>query len=148
MKTSLKAENRWILGLLGVALISGVALVAAASPASVAEEAPPWLTLAASARTPAYDNKVPAVVLVDEGNSKVEEDGRVTTTSRYAVRILTNEGRHRAIARVSYLTDTGKVRDMRAWLIRPSEQVKKYGKDQTLDIAGAPNASSTRYASS
>src|SRR6185369_6331976 len=34
---------------------------------------------------------------------------------------------------------SGKVKDMRAWLVRPSEEVKKYGKDQTLDIAIAAN---------
>ncbi|HEV8487863.1 MAG TPA: DUF3857 domain-containing protein, partial [Blastocatellia bacterium] len=145
MKTSLNVGNRWILGSLTAVAISCVALccvalVASASPASVAEEAPSWLTLAASATAPAYDKKVPAVVILDEQNVKVEEDGRVTTTARYAIKILTNEGKRRAVAHVTYLTDTGKVREMRAWLIRPSEQVKKYGKDQTLDVSGALNA--------
>ena len=133
-----------ILGSLRGAIISCFALscitfVAAASPAPAGDEAPPWLRQAASLSPPAYDKKVPAVVLLDEGNMKVEEDGRVTTTARFAVKILTTEGRRRALAQVSYLTDSGKVREMHAWLIRPSEQVKKYGKDQTMDIAGDPN---------
>jgi hypothetical protein len=39
------------------------------------------------------------VVLVDESNMIVAEDGRVTTTSIYAVRILNREGRGNASQR-------------------------------------------------
>ena len=144
MKSTFKDIHKRSAGALFPAAISCfalcyVALAAIASPALVAEEAPSWLTLAASATPPAYDKKVPAVVLLDEQNLKVEEDGRVTTTTRYAIKILTNEGRKRAVARAIYITNAGKVREMRAWLIRPSDQVKKYGKDQTLDVADATN---------
>ena len=143
MKTSLRrTDSRVLASLCAAALLCAsccVTFVASASPVPAGDEAPPWLRQAATATAPAYDKKVPAVVLLDEGNRKVEEDGRVTTTARYALRILTNEGRKRARARVSYITDGGKVRELHAWLIRPNEQVKKYGKDQTLDLAGAPN---------
>jgi hypothetical protein len=67
---------------------------------------------------------VPAVVLLDEATTTVGEDGRLTTTKTYAVRILTNEGRAYAFAAAGYETDSGKIRDIRAWLIRPSGQTK------------------------
>ena len=35
------------------------------------------------------------VVLVDESRMTVDPDGRLTTTSRYAVRILSHEGREK-----------------------------------------------------
>ena len=38
-----------------------------------------------------------------------------------------------------YLTKSGKVREMTAWLIRPNGFVKKYGKDQTVDVISDPN---------
>jgi hypothetical protein len=55
------------------------------------------------------------------------------------VRILTREGRSLVTASKVYMTDTGKVREMRAWLIRPSGEIKKYGKDQTIDAAISDN---------
>ena len=81
----------------------------------------------------------PSVVLLDESVMTIGNDGRITTTSTYAVRILKREGRDEAVAREIYMTDTGKVREMKAWLIRPGGEVKRYGKDQTLDVASANN---------
>jgi hypothetical protein len=109
------------------------------STALAGDEAPVWLQQAASQKVPAYDKAVPAVVLLDDSTMAVGEDGRITTTSTYAVRILKREGRAEAVAREFYMTDTGKVREMKAWLIRPNGEVKRYGKDQTLDIASADN---------
>lgn len=110
-----------------------------AANAFAGEEAPPWLQQAAAQKAPAYDKTVPAVVLLDESVMTIGDDGRITTTSTYAVRILQREGRDEAIARESYMTDTGKVREMKAWLIRPNGEVKRYGKEQTMDVASANN---------
>ncbi|HEV3469130.1 MAG TPA: DUF3857 domain-containing protein [Pyrinomonadaceae bacterium] len=116
-------------------LLAACAVPAAARTPPAGDEPPAWLTAAAAAPAPAYDKKVPAVVLHSERSMTVGEDGRVVTTTTYAVRILKREGRSEASAREIYTTDTGKVREMRAWLIRPSGQVKKYGKDDTMDLA-------------
>lgn len=102
---------------------------------AVGDEAPPWLQQAAALKVPVYDKKVSTVVLVDESTMTVGEDGRVVTVSSYAVRILNQDGRKSAVARVGYQTDTGKVRDFRAWLIRPGGSTKIYGKDQIVDEA-------------
>lgn len=111
-----------------------------ATPAFAAgDDAPAWLRQAAALPIPAYDKKVPAVVLVDESTMTVGEDGRVTTVAMYAVRILNNEGRKEAVALNGYETDISKVNDLRAWLIRPSGQVKSYGKDSIIDEAMALN---------
>src|SRR5262245_55357457 len=105
----------------------------------VADDPPPWLKAAASATLPSYDKKVNAVVLLDESRKKVYEDGRITTIDYYAVRILSREGRSKAVARTIYNTDSEKVKEMRAWLIRPSGEVKSYGKNQILDAALVDN---------
>ena len=88
---------------------------------------------------PEFRKRRPAVVLWDESRIAVDEDGRVITTNYYAVKILTRDGRDEARASEVYNTDTGKVREMRAWLIRPSGEVKKYGKGETLDMAIVDN---------
>lgn len=103
--------------------------------AAFGDEAPLWLQQAAALKVPAYDKKISTVVLVDESKMTVGEDGRVITVSSYAVRILTQDGRKSAVARVGYATDTGKVRDFRAWLIRPAGSTKAYGKDHIIDEA-------------
>ena len=110
-------------------------LLSASSALAFADDAPAWLRQAAALPVPTFDKKVGAVVLVDNSTLTVAEDGQVTSVSTYAVRILNHEGRDEASAAVGYETDFGKVKDFRAWLIRPSGQVKTYGKDQIVDQA-------------
>ena len=125
---------------LSLMIVAGFcAFAVIAAKARAGDEAPAWLRAVASTATAAYSKNVPAVVLLAEREVRVEDDGKVTTTERRAVKVLSNEGRGEASAGVSYLTDVGKVRDMRAWIIRPSGAVKKFGKDDALDLAGAPN---------
>lgn len=116
-------------------ICAGFALVLCAAPALAAgaEEAPTWLQQAAAIKNPTYDKDVPAVVLRKEQALTLSNDGRLTTVTTFAVRILTREGREYAEAGELYLTNTGKVRDMTAWLIRPNGYVKKYGKDDIED---------------
>jgi transglutaminase-like putative cysteine protease len=116
-----------------------IVILWAAPTLAFGDDAPAWLRQAAALTTPAYDKNVSIVVLVDESAMTVSEDGRVTTVSTYAVRILNREGRGAAVASDLYDTDMGKVREIKAWLIRPSGQVKSYGKDDTIDQAAALN---------
>ncbi len=112
------------------------ALIALAAPAfAIGEDMPAWLGQAAAASAPAYKKDVPAVVLHKEETVTIGEDQRLTTVTTYAVRVLTREGRAYASAYEFYDSGTGKVRDMRAWLIRPGGSVKKYGKNETVDEA-------------
>jgi len=120
-------------------MILCLALIATAATALAGDDVPAWLQQAAAQKAPAYDKSVPAVVLLKEANVSVGEDGRIVTTTTYAVRVLTREGRREAIAHEGYLTDSGKVREMKAWLIRPDGSFKRYGKDETADVAGDTN---------
>ncbi|HEX5732740.1 MAG TPA: DUF3857 domain-containing protein [Blastocatellia bacterium] len=115
------------------------ALTLLAMPARAGDDVPQWLRTCASTSAPAYAKKVPAVVLFTEQQDKVDDDGRVTTTERYAVRILTGEGRDYAMATASYRTDGGRVREIRAWMISPSGRVKKYEKNEVADLAMVDN---------
>ena len=125
---------------LRISFLCGVLLLAAGVTfASPAEEAPQWLQQAAAIKVPVYDKEVPGVVLRTEQNIVVNDDGRLTTTVTYAVRILTRDGRALADAMEMYLTKSGKINDMHAWLIRPNGVVKKYGKDEIADRVSDPN---------
>lgn len=101
-----------------------------------ADDPPQWLLDAAKAPTPVYSIKaVPAVVLRNERTVTISPDGVVTRTVRYAVRVLTSQGKDEAEAAVIYETDTEKVRDLSAWMIRSAGQNKNYGKKETLDLS-------------
>ncbi|MDQ1611531.1 MAG: hypothetical protein QOG00_1462 [Pyrinomonadaceae bacterium] len=118
---------------------------ATATAAAAGDEAPAWLTQAAAASAPPYAKDVPAVVLHDEGQMTIGDDGKIVSVSTFAVRILTRVGRGSAQAVAGYATDTGKVREIRAWLIRPDGQVKRYGNDKILDLAGDLNDVYNQY---
>lgn len=104
-----------------------------------ADEPPAWLRQAAAMSVPAYGKDVNAVVLHNEQRRNVEDDGRITTTTWYAVKILAREGRGEAVAREVYNTDSEKVKEIRAWLLRPSGEFVSYGKKEALDAALAEN---------
>ena len=110
-------------------------LLIAVPVAALGDDAPSWLRNAAALKVPIYDKKVSTVVLVDESTMVVAEDGRVTTTSLYAVRILNREGRSSAIAEANYETDFTKIRELRAWMIQPSGKSTSYGNDNVIDEA-------------
>lgn len=129
----LRRINLFALSFCAAALLA--AAVAPTPRASAADDVPAWLKQAASAASPAYDQRVKAVVLHSERSVAVGEDGLVVTTTNYAVRVLSREGREEARAHAIYLTGSGKVRELKAWLLRPNGEVKKYGKDETADAA-------------
>lgn len=108
--------------------------------AALADGPPAWLQQASTVATPSFEMKnVPAVVLLNEESVVVTSDGVLVTTKRYAVRILDREGRGEALAGLVYKTDSDKVRDISAWLIRKSGPGKEYGKKETIDMALVDN---------
>lgn len=102
---------------------------------TLADDAPAWMQQAAAAAVPGYNKDVHAVVLLKEERIVVSEDGRVLTTKLRVVKILDREGQSEARAGVTFQTDTAKVKELRAWIIRPSGEVKKLGKDNIAELA-------------
>jgi hypothetical protein len=103
--------------------------------AAATDDTPAWLRTAAAEKLPAYDSKVPAVVLLRESNVTADETGRLVTTERFAVRVLNRTGAQEAEAVKVYLRDSGKVRDLKAWVIAPSGEAHKLAKERYLDVA-------------
>lgn len=111
-----------------------VLLFIVGTSAVFAEDPPTWLRQASSMAVPGYEKDVPAVVLHDEQLVSLNNDGRLTTTENYAVKLLSREGKEHAIARAFYLVSTGKVKEMQAWVIRPGGTSKEFDKKTVLDM--------------
>lgn len=124
----------WSISIIVVLMLAAPALAAPAG-----DEAPAWVQQAASIKVPTYDKDVPAVVLVDESNTTISSDGKVTEVYNYAIRVLRREGREYADASVGYIPEISKVKEFRAWLVRPGSETKRYGKNETVDIAADLN---------
>ncbi len=105
----------------------------------LADDTPPWVQQAAAIKVPTYDKEVSAVVLLDESLTSINSDGRVNEVNNHAVRILRREGRGYAVGQVGYVPETGKVKEFRAWLIKPNGEVKRFGKDDSVDIQASLN---------
>jgi transglutaminase-like putative cysteine protease len=123
-------------------LITLIALFVFALPANAAvagDDTPGWVQQAVAIKIPVYDKDVPAVVLVDDSVVTIDSDGRINEVYNYAVRVLQREGREYANGGVGYIPDVEKVNDLKGWLVRPSGQIKRYGKDDTVDITSDMN---------
>jgi Domain of Unknown Function with PDB structure (DUF3857)/Transglutaminase-like superfamily len=107
--------------------------------ASAGDDVPAWLRAAAGVTIPVFQKDVPAIVLADESTVTIDEDGRMTRSDFYAIKVLTREGRDEAVAHAVYNTDSEKVKELRAWLISPSGKVKKYGKGEAVELALVDN---------
>src|SRR5262245_9223480 len=119
--------------------VLGLLILTTTVAAAPADDMPSWLQQAVEIKAPAYEKDVPAVVLVDDSQIIIGSDGKQNESYNYAVRILRREGRGYAVGDVSYLPNISKVKDFRAWLIRPGGVIKRYGKDDTMDVAGDLN---------
>lgn len=107
--------------------------------ASPGDETPSWLQQAIAVKAPTYDKEVPAVVILNETALTVNADGRTTEVRNFAIRILRKEGRDYAVCSALYNTDFGKIKELKAWLVRSTGEIKRYGKDDVVDIAGDVN---------
>jgi hypothetical protein len=107
--------------------------LAAASPFIWADDLPAWMRNASGSQAPAYSADVHAVVLLNDIRNAVEDNGRVLTTTRRAIRILAREGRVEAFGSQTYFTGNGKIRDARAWVLSPTGTVFKIGPENIVD---------------
>jgi hypothetical protein len=76
---------------------------------------------------------VPAVVLLNETRVTVNDAGKVTTSVRRAIKVLSRNGRSEAQAAEVYTTGSSTVRAMRGWIIAPSGEPLKLNKENEYD---------------
>lgn len=112
----------------------------AAHPLWCAANAPDWLVAAAALKPVSAQADDDAVVLLDDVVLQVQPDGRFVTRTRYAVRVLSPEGRKRAAAVVEYETDSEKIRSLQAWLVPPTGKSRTFPKSRIIDAVAETSA--------
>lgn len=111
----------------------------AVTAASTGDEVPAWFLQMRGVQIPSYEKDVKAVVLQKDSVVNIGSDGKAVTTTTYVVRILTREGRREAVAVEPYLVSSGKIRELKGWLIRADGTTKAYGKEQVFDRISDPD---------
>lgn len=125
--------------MLSRSLYSFIAIAAAVTPwAAKADDTPGWLKELVSVNLQEYPAKVNRVILLNDEHTTAADSGKLTTTTHTAIKILNRQGAD-VVLFDQYDSGGGKVRDFRAWMVAPSGKVKKYGKDEILDVACVEN---------
>ncbi len=115
---------RWI----AILMMTSVAAMAA-------DKAPGWLQELSSRAIPEYEDHVSAVELLRERTVTVEPNGRITTRTRGALKVLEPGGRNRAYISVPYREGSSKVVELNGWLIHPSGEVREFKKKDIVDAS-------------
>jgi hypothetical protein len=118
--------------------LPAVALIAAGAcivpPArAAADVAPDWLRAAAQEKLPAYDKETVAVILLDETQTTVHDNGEIDTLHRGAIRLLRPEARREygGIA-VDFDKDT-KIAYLKAWTIESTGHEIAVGEKDAIE---------------
>jgi transglutaminase-like putative cysteine protease len=119
--TKCKSSSK-MLNLLKISLAAAAlaVTVACASPCMAGDTAPEWLRTAAQEKLPAYAHDPVAVVLLDEQQVSVKDNGEIEIRTRYAYKFLRPEARERYGYAIVRFDDQTKISFFGAWTIMPN----------------------------
>jgi hypothetical protein len=101
---------------------------------------PAWVSEASARATPAQVEGAHAVVLLDEGVTSVDKNGRVTESVRKVVRVLDRDGAVHARSEIPYDAESSTMSSFQAYLISPGGSVKTYGKRDLVHVGQFGNS--------
>ncbi|MGH9746990.1 MAG: DUF3857 domain-containing transglutaminase family protein [Candidatus Acidiferrales bacterium] len=108
----------------GMATVAALAALLAAlslpKNALAADSAPDWMRAAAQDKLPEYPAETVAVILFDEQDTSVKDNGDIETRYRRAYRLLRPEGRETYGAAVVFFDNETKLTYLKAWTITPN----------------------------
>jgi len=111
----------------------GALLLWFAPQALAGDSAPDWLRAAAQQRTPDYDKDTVAVILLDETQTTVQDNGEIDTRHRGAIRLLRPEARKDySSIDVPFDKDT-KVSYLKAWTIEANGKELSVGDKDVIE---------------
>ena len=118
-------------------LVAAVVVALIAAVPCAAADAPEWLRRATADAPTGVE--AGALVLFDEAVVTVNEDGKVSTIRRYAVRVTSSDGRRAAALRHVYVNPSGKVKAIRGWIVDGAGGVRDLKDRHVVDVAAVNN---------
>src|SRR5690242_486739 len=112
-------------------LLGTIALAGVPAHAGV----PDWLRSAAQQSSKKYADDVNAVVLLNESESTVKDNGETVTRVRRVLKVLRPEGRNEAYQGVPFDEET-KLNYIKGWSISAKGQEYEAKKDDILEVSG------------
>ena len=100
-----------------VLIAFGAAAYGCVAPSALADSAPEWLRAAAQEKLPGYDKDTVAVILLDETQTTVHENGEIDTLHRGAIRLLRPDARSEYGGKEVPFDKETKISYLRAWTI-------------------------------
>ncbi len=117
----------------GLALWISIAMACLPRVAVAADSAPEWLRTAAQQKLPEYEKDTVAVILLDETQTTVRDNGQIETLHRGAFRLLRPEAK-REYGGVSVPFDKDeKVLSLKAWTIEPNGHEMAVGEKDAVE---------------
>ncbi|MGA8873043.1 MAG: DUF3857 and transglutaminase domain-containing protein [Candidatus Acidiferrales bacterium] len=100
-----------------IALLAAALLCCLAPRAKAGDSAPDWLRAAAQEKLPDYDKDTVAVILLDETQTTVHDNGEIDTLHRGAIRLLRPEARREYGGKAVPFDKDTKISYLKAWTI-------------------------------
>jgi transglutaminase-like putative cysteine protease len=116
-------SRRRIISIIVLTLVLAAAWVLPQSASRVqADNAPDWVRAVAQEKLPEYPKDTVAVVLLDDQQTIVKDNGEIETRTRRAYKLLRPEARENYAAVVVHFDNETKLSFLKAWTITPSGQ--------------------------
>jgi transglutaminase-like putative cysteine protease len=116
-------NQRKLISIVGLTLLIGIVWPLTRTPLTVqADSAPDWVRAAAQEKLPEYPKETLAIVLLDEQQTVVKDNGEIETRSRRAYKLLRPEARQDYGAVIVHFDNETKLSFLKAWTITPSGQ--------------------------
>jgi transglutaminase-like putative cysteine protease len=116
-----------------VALIAAGLSICLVPPARAADSAPDWLRAAAQQKLPDYDEDTVAVILLDETQTTVHDNGEIDTLHRGAIRLLRPEARREYGGIEVPFDKERKIAYLKAWTIESTGHEIAVGEKDAIE---------------
>lgn len=116
--------------------MSRIFLLAFCAAAWAADDVPAWVRTAAAKAHPNYPARVSSAVLLFEETLAVDAEGKRLITERGVIKRLTSDAFRQNGSR-PYDPRSGKIRDIRAWVVNPGGKDVRIGKERVIERSAA-----------
>jgi len=105
------------------------------APGSLADNAPDWMRAAAQDKLPEYPKETVAVVLLDDVQTAVKDNGEIETRTRRAYKLLRPGAKEEFGNAIVHFDSETKISYLKAWTIRPSGEAIEVKERDAVDVA-------------